>query len=325
MIARAALTVALALVLLVVPAAAGAQAGNIPRVGLSVAGTSPSTFVEAFRKGLRELGYIEGTSIALDVRYAEGRPERFPAIMNEFVQLNVRVIVAGGGLAAARAARQATRTIPIVTPAVADPVASGLVARLAHPGGNLTGLSMLNTEISGKRVELLKAVRPRATRVAIVWEAISNRSQVEEATASIRTLGLQSHVVEIRGAAGFDTAFMEVAKQRADALLVLASSLFNAHRAALVERVAASRLPAVWENREFVEVGGLMSYGPNLPDMYRRAAVYVDRILKSAKPADLPIEQPTKFELVINMKTAKALGLTIPPSLLLQADQVIER
>lgn len=317
--------VTFAVMLLAEPLAAEAQqAGNLPRIGLSVAASAPSSFAEAFRQGLRELGYLEGTSIALEVRYAEGRPERFPGIMNEFVRLNVRVIVAGGGLAAARAARQVTSTIPIVTPAVADPVASGLVASVARPGGNLTGLSMLNTEISGKRVELLMAALPRITRVAVVWQPISETSQVEEATAALRALGLQSYVVEVKTPATFDAAFMEIRKPRADAVIIMASSLFNAHRPELVKRVAAARLPAIWENREFAEGGGLMSYGPNLPDMYRRAAAYVDKILKGANPANLPVEQPTKFELVINLKTAKALGLTIPQSLLIRAEQIIE-
>jgi putative ABC transport system substrate-binding protein len=324
MISRRAFLTATAAGLVAAPLAGQAQPPrNVPRIGFSVAGAAPSSFAEAFRQGLRDLGYIESTSIALEVRYAEGQPQRFPAIMDEFVRLDVRVIVAGGGLAAARAALRATSTIPIVTPAVADPVASGLVASVARPTGNLTGLSMLNTELSGKRVELLKATLPQITRVAILWERISNVSQVEEATAAVRLLGLQSHVAEVRGV-DFDAAFMEIRTQRAEAILVMASSLFNAHRPALVARVAAGRLPAIWENREFAASGGLMSYGPSLADMYRRAATYVDKILKGAKPSDLPIEQPTKFELVINVKTAKALGLTVPPALLLRADQIIE-
>lgn len=324
---KARLAAALALLLLAAPQAIEAQqVRSVPRIGLSVSASAPSSFVEAFRKGLRELGYVEGTSIALEVRYAEGRPERFPAIMAEFVRLNVRVIVAGGGLAAARAARQATSTIPIVTPSVADPVKDGLIASIAHPGGNFTGLSMMNTEVSGKRVELLKAALPRLARLAIVREFIPDRTQaeVEEATSAVRALGLQSHVIEVRGANGFDAAFVEIHKLRSDALLMTASTLFTAHRRILVERVAASRLPAIWESREFAEAGGLMSYGPDIRDMYRRAAFYVDKILKGARPGELPIEQPTKIELVVNMKTAKALGVTMSPSLLLRADQIIE-
>jgi len=326
-LANRGLASALALFLLALPLTADAQqTRSVPQIGLSVSTSAPSSFVEAFRQGLRELGYVEGSSITLQVRYADGRPERFPSIMAEFVRLNVRVIVAGGGLAAARAARQATSTIPIVTPSVADPVKDGLVVSMARPGGNLTGLSMMNTEVSGKRVELLKAALPRLNRVAIVREFIPDRTQaeVEEVTTAVRALGLQSHVVEVRGANGFDAAFMEIHKQRPDALLMTASTLFNAHRRALVERVTASRLPAIWESREFAEAGGFMSYGPEIRDMYRRAASYVDKILKGAKPADLPVEQPTKLELVINLNTARVLGLTIPQQLLLRADQVIE-
>jgi putative ABC transport system substrate-binding protein len=321
------LAFAVALLLLTLPLATDAQqAASVPRVGFSVSASAPSSFVQAFRQGLRELGYVEGTNIALEVRYADGQPERFPAFMAEFVRLNVRVIVAGGGLAAARAARRATTTIPIVTPSVADPVKDGLIASMARPGGNLTGLSMMNTEVSGKRVELLKAAVPRLTRVAIVREFIPNRTQaeVDEAVTALRAFGLQSHVVEMRGAQGFDAAFMEIRKLRPDALIMTASSLFNAHRQALVERVAASRLPAIWENREFAAAGGLLSYGPDVLDMYRRAAFYVDKILKGADPADLPVEQPTKFQLVINLKTARSLGLAIPHELLVRADDVIE-
>lgn len=321
------LAVTLALWLLAPPLATEAQqVMSVPRLGLSVSASAPSSFVEAFRQGLRERGYVEGTNIALEVRYAEGRPERFPAFMAEFVRLKVRVIVAGGGLAAARAARQATDTIPIVTPSVADPVQDRLVASLARPGGNFTGLSMMNTEVSGKRVELLKAALPRLARIAIVREFIPNRTpaEVEEAVTAVRALGLQSHVVEVRGANGFDAAFVEIRKLRPDALLMTASTLFNAHRRTLVERVAANRLAAIWENREFAEAGGLLSYGPDILDMYRRAAFYVDKILKGAKPADLPIEQPTKFQLAINLRTARGLGITIPPALLARADQVIQ-
>ncbi len=321
MIGGAALAV---LVLLVPLAAAGQPAGKVPRVGFVVAGSAPNPYVDAFRQGLRELGYLEGRTVALEVRYAEGRPERFPALIGELVRLNVDVIVAGGGERAARLARQATATIPIVTPAVADPVSGGLVASLARPGGNLTGLSMLNTEISGKRLELLKALLPRMSRVAILWDPASETSQMRASEAAGRILALQVDILEARTPGDFPSAFAEARKRRADAMLVLASSFFNSHRKRLVELAATGRLPAVWEQRDFAEAGGLMSYGPNLADMYRRAATYVDKILKGARPAELPIEQDTTFELILNARTASALGLTFPPSLRLRADQVIE-
>ncbi|MBI3638062.1 MAG: ABC transporter substrate-binding protein [Candidatus Rokubacteria bacterium] len=318
------LRIGLLLALLVFAAPAVAQApAAIPRVGFSLTGPASNLYLNAFRQGLRDLGYVEGKNIVVEVRAAEGRYERLPEIMREFVRMNVRVIVAGGGALAARAAREATSTIPIVSPAVADPLTSGLVTSLARPGGNFTGLSMQNTEISGKRLELLKAAVPRLGRVALLHQVGSDPGQVEATTAAARALGVQSHLIDVQSPAEFEAAFAEIRRQRADAVVVLASSVFNANRQTLIARMATSRLPAVWETPEFADAGGLMSYGPNLRDMYRRAATYVDRILKGARPGELPIEQPTTFELVINLKTAKALGLTIPDALVQRADRVI--
>jgi putative ABC transport system substrate-binding protein len=227
------------------------------------------------------------------------------------------------------AAKQATRTLPIVFAAVADPVTSGLVTSLAQPGGNLTGLSVIGPELVGKRLEHLKQVVPGVTRVAILWQPgnlpeRADKDMLKEAEVAARALGVRLQVVEARGPADFDRAFSDMTRARAGALTVWGSSLFNAERRRLVDLAAKNRLPTAFPWREFVDVGGLMSYGPSLADLFRRAATYVDKILKGAKPADLPVEQPTKFELVINLKTAKALGLTIPPSLLGRADEVIQ-
>jgi putative ABC transport system substrate-binding protein len=234
------------------------------------------------------------------------------------------VIVTGGGTAGARAAMQATKTIPLVTPAVADPIGAGLVTNLAHPGGNFTGLSMQNTEISAKRLELLKAVVPGIVRVGVLRDPGSEPAQVTEVERAAGPLGVRLDVLDARGADDFDAAFAEARKRRVDAMLVLASSFFNTERRRLVELAAVHRLPAIYEQRDFAKAGGLVSYGPDIAEMYRRASTYVDKILKGAKPGDLPIEQPTKFELVVNVKTAKALKLAIPQAVLLRADEVIE-
>ena len=296
---------------------------QMPRIGVSVIGSAPSDLANAFREGMRGLGYVEGATVAIDVRYAEGRPERLTAIMDAFVRSQVAVIVAGGGTAAARAARAATPTIPIVTPAVGDAVGARLATSLARPGGNLTGLSMVNTEIVAKRVELLKTVAPRVSHVAVLWHSASDAMQLDHAAAALRAIGARASIVRVDGR-DFDAAFAQIRRDGADAILVMAASMFNAHRTSLVERAAAARVPAVWEGREYAELGGLIAYGPNLPAMWRHAATYVDKILRGAKPADLPIEQATHFELVLNLKTARVLGLAIPPALLVRADRLIE-
>src|SRR3989441_936324 len=316
--------------LLAAPLAAEAQqAAKAARLGYLAADRAANPHLqEAFRQGLRELGYVEGRNLVIEYRDAEGKLERFPALAAELVALKVDVIVASGTLAAL-AAKQATRTVPIVFSPAADPVASGLVTSVARPGGNVTGLSLLYSELVGKWLEQLKQAIPGVSRVAVLWQpgAFGERTEkdmLKGAEVAARALGVQLHFVEARGPESFDRAFSEMTRARAGALTVLSSNMFVSERRRLVDLAAKNRLPAMYNVREYVDAGGLMAYGPNLADLYRRAATYVDKILKGAKPGDLPVEQPTKFELVINLKTAKALGLTIPHSLLLRADQLIQ-
>ncbi len=306
------------------------QAAKIARIGyLTLSLAAAPHLREAFLQGLRDLGYVEGRNVVIEYRDAEGKLERLPALAAELVALKVDVIVAGG-TPQALAAKQATRTIPIVFAAAVDPVENGLVTSLARPGGNVTGLSNLAQELVGKRLEQLKQAVPRVSRVAVLWQpgAFPERTEKEllkEAEVAARALGVRLQFVEARGPEDFDRAFSEMTRKRADALTVLSCGMCVNERRRLVDLAAKNRLPALYQTRESVDAGGLMSYGPNLADSFRRAATYVDRILKGAKPGDLPVEQPTKFELVINLKAAKALGLTIPPSLLGRADHVVER
>ena len=314
--------------LLAAPLAAEAQpASKTARIGFLSLSSGP-TATTNISPGLRELGWIEGQNIAVEYRWAAGREDKLPALAAELVQLKVDVIVTSSGLAA-QAAKRATATIPIVATFVADPVGAGLVASLARPGGNITGLTTLAAGLSAKRLELLKAVVSGSTRVAVLWQrgALGERAErdmVEETQVAGRTLRLQLRFVEARRPDDVEQAFSAMTEARVGALLVLPGPMLFEARRSIVAHAAKSRLPVVYPWREAASVGGLMSYSTNFPDMYRRAATYVDKILKGAKPADLPFEQPTKFELVINLKTAKALGLTIPPSLLQRADQVIE-
>jgi putative ABC transport system substrate-binding protein len=314
---------------LAAPLAADAQqAGKVPRIAF-LGATSPSDrphLLDAFRQGLRELGWVEGQNIAIDYRYAEGRLDRLPDLAAELVRLKVDIIVSFG-TQGVTAARNATETIPIVMIAVRDPVGTGLIASLAHPGGNVTGVSgSPGLGIVAKQLELLKETVPKIRRVAILSNPTNAYHQlaIKEVTVAARSLGVQLQLLEARGPAEFDGAFAAMAAERVGALLVVSDVIFNNHRTRLADLAARSRLPAAYGVRESVEAGGLMSYGASFLDIHRRSAAYVDKILKGAKPADLPVEQPTKFELVINLKTAKALGLTIPQSLLRQADQVIE-
>jgi putative ABC transport system substrate-binding protein len=315
--------------LLAAPLAARAQQpAKVARIGYlatNLAGNPHGR--EAFRQGLRDLGYVEGRNVVIEYRDAEGKIERLPALAAELVALKVDVIVTASTVAAL-AAKQATRTLPVVFAVAADPVTEGLVTSLARPGGNVTGLSFLAPELVGKGLEQLKQAVPGVTRVAVLWHpgALGKRTEkdsLKEAEVAARVLGVRLQVVEARGPENFDWAFSDMTKARANALMVLTSSMFFGERSRLVDLAAKNRLPAVYTWREFVDAGGLMSYGPNLADLYQRAATYVDKILKGAKPGDLPVEQPTKFELVINLKTAKALGLTIPQSVLGRADEVI--
>jgi putative ABC transport system substrate-binding protein len=309
-------------------AAEGQQAAKIARIGWLGDRPAAGPRLEGFFKGLRDLDYVEGRNLMIEYRYAEGKPERYPALAAELVALKVDVIVSANTLGTL-AAKQATKTIPIVFVGAADPVQSGLVTSLARPGGNATGLSALSPELVGKCLELLAQAVPGVSRVAVLWQPgaqgeRTDKDMLKGADVAARALGMRLQFVEARGPTEFDRAFSDMTRARADALTVLGSAMFNNERRRLVDLAAKNRLPAVYSGRASVDAGGLMSYGPNIADLWRRAATYVDKILKGAKPGDLPIEQPTKFELVINLKTAKALGLTIPPALLQRADQVIE-
>ena len=300
--------------------------GKLPRVGYLFYGSpGPSPEIEAFRQGLRELGYIEGHSIAVEYRFASGQVERYPELAAELVRLKVDVIVASA-TPQALAAKQATRSIPIVFVLVADAVGAGLITNFARPGGNITGLTSSSAELGGKRLELLKQMVPKASRVAVLYNP-TDRSNVlilEQLQESAPTLGLILQPLEVRKPREFEGAFVAMTRERAHAMFVPAGALTFEHRKVLVDLAAKHRIPAMWGHRSFVDAGGLMSYAVNLYDQNRQAAVFVDKILKGAKPGDLPVEQPTKLELVINLRPAKALGLTIPPSLLVRADQVIE-
>jgi putative tryptophan/tyrosine transport system substrate-binding protein len=298
------------------------------RIGF-LAPTSPqvlSTRLQAFRDGLRELGYVEGKNLQLEVRWGEGKLERLPTLADELVQAKVDVIVAATSPSVV-AARQATQTVPIVMPVSSDPVGDGLVASLARPGGNITGLSLMAPELGQKRLQLLQETFPKVSRaVAVLWNPayVGMRARFEQAQVAAPAAGLTVRSVEVRDTHELDVAFEAIIREHPDGLLLLADPFTFSQRARIVEFGAEQRLPVIYESSDFVDVGGLISYGPNINDMYRRSATYVDKILRGAKPADLPIEQPTKFELVINMRAAKALGITFPESILLRADRVIE-
>jgi len=308
--------------LLAAPLAVEAQPAKWPVIGVTLGGSRPNPYGEALRLALAERGWIDGQNVRIEYRYAEGRPERYPGFFTELLRLHVNVIVAGGGTVAALAARQATRTTPIIV-FVPDPVAVSLAASLARPGDNVTGLSMQIMEIGSKKLDLLKEVFPKIERVAALCDAADDsEARAIEAAAPLR--GSKVQVLRVSRADEFEGAIGTAKRGRAQALIVCASGFFTAHLKRLVDLAGQSRLAAIYEHRDFPNAGGLMSYGPSIAEMYRQAATYVDKILKGAKPSDLPIEQPTKFELVINLKTAKALGLTIPPALLQRADQVIE-
>jgi putative ABC transport system substrate-binding protein len=318
--------VPLLLSLLAVPLAAAAQPpGQVYRIGFLSTNPPPARVWDALLEGLRERGYIEGRNLIFERRFSEGHAERFPEFAAELVRLKVDLIIVPT-TPAALAAKHATQTIPIVMPAAIDPVGAGLVASLARPGSNITGLSAVGPELSGKRLELLQEVVPGMTRVAVLWNGANPANAVvwQETQAAARALGLQLHSQDVRGAQDLEGAFARTAQARPEALLVLGDSLLYMSEQPIAEFATQHHLPSMWSRRDSVMAGGLMSYGSSLPDRFRRAAYYVDRILKGAKPADLPVEQPTKFELVINLKTAQTLGLTIPPSMLFQADEVIK-
>ena len=316
----------LALILTTIHVAQAQQSRKVPRIGFLVAQSASSFSMrnEAFRQRLVELGYTEGKNIAIEYRYAEGELERLPDLAAELVRLKIDVIVAGG-LPAAQAVKQATTTIPIVLQG-GDPVGTGLVASLARPGGNLTGFSDGTVDVSTKRLELLKEVVPKLSRVAILWNPANptNPLQVKDTQAIAPALGLAVYPVEVEKGDDFEAAFAAIKKHRAGALLVPGDPMFGSHRKQLADLAVRSRLPAMYSTPENPEAGGLMAYGANFVELYRRVAIYVDKILKGTKPADLPVEQPTKFEFIINLKAAKQIGLTIPPNVLVRADKVIK-
>jgi putative tryptophan/tyrosine transport system substrate-binding protein len=305
-------------------AARAQQPGKLPTIGYLGGGGSINqrAWVDAFVQRMRELGWIEGRTVVIEYRWAEGRSERAAEIAAEFVRLKADVIVTDGTPSIV-AAKQATSVIPIVFAAAGDPVGSGLVASLGRPGGNVTGLSVQAADLAGKRLEILREVIPGLRRLAILARTGSPTAQRREAQAAAHTLGLEVVPAEIRRAEDIAPAF-DALKARADALYVFGDPLMATNRIRINTLAQGARLPTIYSQREFVEAGGLMSYGPNFPDLHRRAAEYVDKILRGAKPGDIPVEQPTKFDLVINLTTAKALGLTVPDSLLARADEVIE-
>lgn len=299
------------------------QAGKVWRIG--ILGNENTRPWESFREALRELGYVEGRNLALEQRWSEGITDRLPALAAELVQLRVDVIVASG-TQGVRAAKQATRTIPIVMAVSTHPEKIGLVESLAHPGGNVTGLSNMAPELAGKRLELLKEIAPRVLRIVYLWNPASPVEPMgfQDMLAAGRAAGVEILSAEVRTPDDYPAAFAFVASTRAHALIAVGNPVNFKHRHLIVDFALKTRIPSIYEERLFVEAGGLMSYAPSFSDLFRRAATHVDKILRGAKPADLPVEQPVKYELVINLKTAKALGLTIPPSLLVRADQVIE-
>ncbi len=323
---RLLLVVALALGVAAGPLLSDAQRpGKIPRIGYLTPNSQPAR-EEQFRGALRELGYAEGRSLAIEYRSAEGRFERLPALAAELVALEVDVIVAVV-TQAALAAQAATRTIPIVMVGVADPIGTGLVASLARPGGNVTGTSAVAADVVGKQLELLGQVLPRVSRIAALWNPTNltfGQRQLAEAKAAATKLRMQLQVVEARSPADLERAFTVIAKPRPDALIVLADPLFHPHIARIAGLALSHHLPAVSGAREYAESGVLVTYGPTYPEAYRGAATYVDRILKGARPAELPVEQTTKFELVVNARTARTLGVAIPPSVVARADHVIQ-
>jgi putative tryptophan/tyrosine transport system substrate-binding protein len=317
-----------ALILTTIHLAEGQQAKKIPRVGYltAVSLSANAARIETFRQGLRELGYVEGKNIVIELRGADGKPDRLPALAAELVRLKVDIVVSGGPTVT-RPVKEATTTIPIVMTFDNDPVGSGFVASLARPGGNITGLSTLAPDIGGKQLELLKEIIPRLTRVAVLGTSTQagNAQSLNEIELAARAFKVQLQYLDIKDDKDIETAFQAALKGHADAVLVLISPVIFSQRTQIADLAATDRLPAIYPWPEFVEdVGhGLMSYGVRVTDLDRRAATYVDKILKGAKPADLPVEQPTKFEFIINLKAAKQIGLTIPPNVLARADRVI--
>ena len=322
---RAVLCGAICATLAIPLTAQGQQAGKMWRIGVVRASAPPPAEIEAFRHSLSELGYVEGNNLIIETRWAGGKEERLPALVAELIRLKVDLILSSAP-AATLAAKEATTTIPIVMVTVADPLAFGFIHSLGRPGGNLTGLVFQHPELSGKRLELLKAAVPKFARVAVLWNGANpyKAFDMREVQAAAAAYGVIVESLPVEGAQDLDGAFRAARQAQADALMTLEDPFTITHRARIVELARTHRLPALYGRRVYVDAGGLMSYGPDPIEQYRRAAFYADRIFKGARPADLPVEQPTKFELVINLRTARALGLTIPPSLILRADQVVD-
>lgn len=317
--------IALAASVVLRASAAASQSPNSPRIGYLSLRSGPSHLDDAFQQALRDLGYVEAQNLVVEYRWADWKPDRLSALAEELVRLKTDVIVVTGGNAAVLAVKKAVKAMPVVF-ASGDPVSAGIVSRLDRPGGNLTGVNLVTTELNAKRLELLAAAVPGVVRVAVLTNptappAASVLKNVEDAA---RALNVKLRIAAARTAAEIDRVLAPLTRQHVDALLVVANPLFFAERDRIVRMAALNRLPGVFEWREFVEAGGFLSYGPNISDMYRRLALYVDKILKGARPGDLPVEQPTKFELVLNVRTGRALGLTVPPPLLLRADAVVE-
>ena len=306
---------------------ADAQQQKVPRIGYLAPNLSNAVLPthEAFRQGLRELGYVDGKNIIIEYRWAEGKVDRLPSLAADLVRLKVDAIFASGAVQPALAAKNATTTIPIIFVGVGDPVELGLVASLARPGGNITGLSSVGLDLSGKRLELVKEAVSKASRVAVLWNPANPDSVMEmkEMKAVASSMGLKLESLEIQKSSDLEPAFSAMKKEGAEAIVIINSPNFVNLRKQVVDLAAKSRLPAMYAESQWVDAGGLMSYGANYPDLWRRAATYLDKILKGTKPADIPVEQPTKFELIINLKTAKQIGLTIPPNVLARADRVI--
>ena len=323
---KASIVLLVTLALASVDVAEAQQPKKVPRIGRLSAGFLGVSTVrdEALKQGLRDLGYIEGKNILIETRYAEGKPDRYPTLVAELVRLKIDVLVTASG--PARAAKQVSNTLPIVVVGTTDPLATGLVESLARPGGNITGLTSLAPDLGGKRLELLKETVPKLSRVAFLYNPAdpSNVVELEQLRGPAAALGVTVRVVEARGPDEIEQAFSVMSRERLEGLSTASGAVNNNNQRRIVVLAAKNRLPAIYHLSEFVDSGGLMSYGPNLGEMYRRAAYFVDRILKGAKPSDLPVEQPTKFELLINLKTAKALGLTIPPVVMMRAEKVIK-
>jgi putative ABC transport system substrate-binding protein len=322
--ATAIIFVTLTVGMLLLPCATDAQVAAHPRIGVLSLFAPPDHQVEALKQGLRELGWVDGQNVEVEYRYAHAQFERLPQLVGELIRLKVDVIVAGGE-AGIQAAREATRTIPIVMANSGDPVGTGLIASLARPGGNITGSSLLLPELGGKRLALLRETVPTVSDVAVLWNPTNAAKPLEwKSTQAVAdALGVRVTSFEVREPTDFAPAFAAIVKARTNGLITLTEPLTRAHRRQIGEFAVKNRLPMIAEVRDFADAGGLMTYGPSLLDLYRRAATYVDKILQGAKPGDLPVEQPTKFELVVNLKTAKALGLTIPQTVLIRADEVI--